>query len=122
MADNKSIETLVAQLLRAVDGLIDWGAIPEDVRRKKYSIVAKRVDGIARSARTLDEFLERLLKEIAGDALFISGDKAQAFIDARQEVKSSGLERELLQYIKKHPYLSVIAYAELRKEASDDAT
>lgn len=114
MPDNTSVEVLAGRLLQAVDSLIDWGAIPEEVRKKKYSIISKRVAGIAKSAKTLDEFLERFLKEIAGDALFISREKAQTFKEVLQKV--SDREEELLGYIKKHPYLSVIAYAELKKE------
>lgn len=112
MASDTSVETLAAQLLQAVDGLIDWRAIPEDVRRKKYSIVSKRVAGIAKSAKSLDEFLERFLKELAGDALFVSRDKAKQLKDILDQVKADKkCEEEVLQYIKRHPYLSVVAYA-----------
>jgi hypothetical protein len=112
MASDTSVETLAAQLLQAVDGLIDWGAIPEDVRRKKYSIVSKRVAGIAKSAKSLDEFLERFLKELAGDALCVSRDKAKQLKDILDQVKADKkCEEEVLQYIKRHPYLSVVAYA-----------
>lgn len=106
-----SVETLAAQLLQAADGLIDWEAIPTEVRKKKYSMVAKRVAGIARSAKSLDEFLERFLKELAGDALFISREKAEALKDRLKEVKAGGHESDVLDYIKRHPYLSVVAYA-----------
>ncbi len=111
MASDTSVETLAAQLLQAVDGLIDWGAIPEDVRKKKYSIVSKRVAGIAKSAKSLNEFLERFLKELAGDALFVSRDKAKQLKDILDQVKAEKREEEVLQYIKRHPYLSVVAYA-----------
>lgn len=111
MPDDTSVETLAAQLLQAVDGLVDWGAIPDEVRRKKYSIVSKRVAGIAKSAKNLDEFLERFLKELAGDALFVSREKAKALKDILVKVKAGGHEERVLQYIKRHPYLSVVAYA-----------
>lgn len=111
MSNAISIEDLTAQLLQAADGLIDWRAIPEEVRRKKYSIVSKRVAGIAKSAKGLDEFLERFLKELAGDALFISREKAKILKDVLAEVKAGGREDDVLQHIKRHPYLSVVAYA-----------
>lgn len=116
MTNVKSIELLAAQMLQTLDGLIDRGAFPEDVRKKKFTIIAKRVAGIAKSAKTLEEFCERLLKEIAGDALFITHEKAKAFKDVLEEIRSNNKTDDLLRYIKEHPYLSVVNYAALRKE------
>ncbi|MEM4726583.1 MAG: hypothetical protein QXG63_06555 [Nitrososphaerales archaeon] len=98
--NDMSVEALAARLLQAADGLIDWREIPEEVRRKKYSIVAKRVAGIVRSAKSLDGFLERFLKEIAGDTLFISREKAKAFKDLIEEIKAEGRENDVLDYIR----------------------
>lgn len=111
MANETSVETRAARLLQAADGLIDWEEIPDKVRKKKYSIVSKRVAGIAKSAKSLDEFLERFLKELAGDALFISRGKAKVLKDALEEIRAGGYESAVLDYIKRHPYLSVVAYA-----------
>ncbi len=116
MPNDASVEDLAAQLLQAADDLIDWGAIPDEVRKKKYSIVAKRVAGIAKSAQSLDEFLERFLKELAGDALFISREKAETLKGILEEVKAAGHESRVLDYIKRHPYLSVVAYAAKTKK------
>jgi len=99
---------VVIDLLGAINGLIDWSKISKDVRKEWNTILAKRVAMLSRSVSSVEDFAERLLKELAGDAIFLSREKANALRVSLDRAKS--MEKEVLDYVKRYPYLSVVFY------------
>ncbi|WP_456487514.1 hypothetical protein [Candidatus Alkanophaga liquidiphilum] len=99
----------VIDLLGAINELIDWSKISKDVRKKWNTILAKRVAMLSRSVNSVEDFAERLLKELAGDAIFLSKEKANALRVSLDKARS--MEKEVLDYVKRYPYLSVVFYA-----------
>jgi hypothetical protein len=108
------IQTRVTDLLEAIDGLIDWAKIPEDVRMRKYSIYAKRVAAVSKSAKTLDAFVENLLRDVAGDQLFVSREKANTLLEGLKRAREN--EKDVLNYLKRYPFLSVVLLGSRRHE------
>lgn len=109
MQEKENIEELVTQLLAGLDSLVDWSEVGKEVRKKKYSILAKRIAVVAKSSNNLREFIEKLLSQIAGDSLFISRERGSTFKDIYAKVKEH--EEEVLDFLKKYPYLSTVLYA-----------
>ena len=102
----EQIQDQVTDLLEMIDNLIDWKNIPEQVRKKKYSIYSKRIAAISRNVENLDSFVENLLKDIAGDQLFVTREKANKLLEKLKNIRVN--ENEILEYIKKYPYLSAV--------------
>jgi len=113
----KPIEEIIVDLFDAVDNMIDWNSMPDDVRKNKYSIMAKRIASISKSVKSVYELVERILKEIAGDAIFLTKDKALKLKNTLEMIKQD--EKRALEYIKGFPYLSVILYAASVREISE---
>ena len=109
MKEKENVEELVTRLLASLDSLVDWSALGDKVRKKKYSILAKRIAVVAKSSNTLNEFIEKLLSQIAGDSLFVSREKGRAFKEVFKKAKEH--EKEILDFLKKYPYLSTVLYA-----------
>ena len=109
MQEKEKVEDLVVSLLGAIDGLVDWGSMGNKVHRKKYSILAKRIAVVAKSSNSLNEFVEKLLSQIAGDSLFISREKGEDFREIYKKAKDH--EGEILKFLKNYPYLSTVLYA-----------
>ena len=102
----EEIQNQVIDLLVTIDNLIDWQSFPEKIRKKKYSIYSKRIAAISRNVENLNSFVENLLKDIAGDHLFVTREKANNVIEKLKNAKTN--ENEILDYIKKYPYLSAV--------------
>ena len=109
MQEKEKVEDLVVSLLGAIDGLVNWSSMGEKVHRKKYSILAKRIAVVAKSSNSLNEFVEKLLSQIAGDSLFVSREKGENFKEAYRKAKEH--EGEVLKFLKAYPYLSTVLYA-----------
>lgn len=109
MQEKENVEELVVQLLASLDSLVDWSAMGDKVRRKKYSILAKRIAVVAKSSNTLNEFIEKLLSQVAGDSLFVSREKGRDF--RKVYMKAKKYEKEVLEFLKGYPYLSTVLYA-----------
>ncbi len=107
-SDHK-VEEIVVELLDGIYGLIDWSTIGSEVRKKKYSILAKRLSVVARTSKSIEELVENLIKQIAGDTLFISKEKSKKLKDAYEKAKS--IENDVLEFLKNYPYLSTVLYA-----------
>lgn len=107
--ENEKVEDLVVSLLGAIDGLVDWSSMGDKVHRKKYSILAKRIAVVAKSSNNLNEFVEKLLSQIAGDSLFVSKEKGKKFRKIYLVAKKQ--EKDVLQFLKDYPYLSTVLYA-----------
>jgi hypothetical protein len=111
MAD---VQTRITDLLEAIDDLVDWAKIPDNVKKRKYSIYAKRVAAVSRSAKTLDAFVENLLRDVAGDQLFVSREKANTLLEGLKSAREN--EKDVLDYLKRYPFLSVVLLGSRRHE------
>ncbi len=109
MQEKENVEDLVVSLLGTIDNLVDWGSMGDKVRRKKYPILAKRIAVVAKSSNNLNEFIEKLLSQIAGDSLFVSRGKGEQFKELYKNAKEH--EEEVLKFLKSYPYLSTVLYA-----------
>jgi len=107
--ENDKVEDLVVSLLGAIDGLVDWSSVGDNVRKKKYSILAKRIAVVAKSSNNLNEFVEKLLSQVAGDSLFVSRERGEKFRKIYMEAKKH--EKDVLEFLKNYPYLSTVLYA-----------
>jgi hypothetical protein len=114
MAD---VQTQVVDLLEAVDNLVDWRAFKR-IKIRKYSIYPKRVAAVSKSANTIEEFIENLLKDVAGDQLFVTRGKSDKLTKALDSAKEN--EDEVLRYLKKYPYLSVVLLGSRIFEKSEE--
>ena len=104
--ENSEIRDCVVELLKAVNGLVDWSKIDQ---RKKWNFLAKRVAMVSRSVNKIEDFVERLLKELTGDTIFLSKEKAEGLKNALEKVDKAG-SNKVLEYIRRYPYLSVVFY------------
>ncbi len=106
---DSDIRDVVVELLDAVNGLVDWSAISKDLKSKWNSILAKRVAMVSRSVNKIEDFVERLLRELTGDTIFLSKEKAEGLKKALKKVDDVGCDK-VLEYLRRYPYLSVVFY------------
>lgn len=109
VSDNKSkIDELALEFLKLVHDIIPWRDVPEDVRREKWRVLAKRV--MASSGEDLQEFMHNVLRGVAGDLFYVKRDTSTEGGEARflgkefdellRKVHEKQTEKELLAYVK----------------------
>jgi len=111
----KEVQKIVVDLLEAIDSLVD---LPNKVRKKKYSIYAKRVAAVSKNSKNLEDFVENLLKDIAGDQLIVNRAKSDKLREILDIAKKN--EKEILEYLKKYPVLSVVLLGSRRYEIEEN--
>lgn len=99
------VRVQVVDLLEAIDSLVDWGALRK-VKIRKYSIYSKRVAAVSRNSKNLEDFVENLLKDVAGDQLYVTKEKSDKLREVLDNAKNN--EEEVLRYLKRYPYLAVV--------------
>lgn len=112
------VQTQVIDLLEAIDNLVDWNALRK-IKIKKYSIYSKRVAAVSRNCKTLEDFTEGLLKDIAGDQLFVSREKSKRLHEVLDSAQEN--EKDVLDYIKQHPILSVVLLGSRMHRESEES-
>jgi hypothetical protein len=112
------VQTQIVDLLESIDSLIDWSTFGQEVRKKKYSIYSKRVAAVSRNAKRIEDFVEGLLKDIAGDQLFVTREKSKNLHDVLRTLEQN--EEEVLEYLRKYPYLSVVLLGSRIKEKDEE--
>lgn len=106
---NKSeLDELALEFLKLVHDVIPWRDVPEDVRREKWRVLAKRV--MASSGEDLQELMHNVVRGVAGDIFYVKrgtsteGDKARLLGKELEEllkkVHEKQSEKELLAYVK----------------------
>lgn len=105
--NNQDLDSLAIEFLRLVNDIIPWRDLPNDVRRDKWRILAKRI--MASSGDDIQEFLHNIVKSIAGDAFCVTrgeegkeerrrlGKELEEYL---RKVRDMGKEKELIDYIK----------------------
>jgi len=115
--EEQDVRGSVVALLGSIEGLVNWGSIPDEVKREWYSIMSRRVAAISKSAKRIEDFAEKLLKELAGESLFLSTERAKELNKTIEDSKAK--EEEILEYIKSYPLLSVVFYAASKKRKEE---
>jgi len=111
----KEVQKIVVDLLEAIDSLVD---LPNKVRKKKYSIYAKRVAAVSKSSKNLEDFVESLLKDIAGDQLNVTRAKSDKLHEILDNAEKN--EEEILNYLRKYPVLSVVLLGSRKYEEEEN--
>ena len=105
--NNQDLDSLAIEFLRLVNDIIPWRDLPNDVRRDKWRILAKRI--MASSGDDIQEFLHNIVKSIAGDTFYVTrgeegkeerrrlGKELEEYL---RKVRDMGKEKELIDYIK----------------------
>jgi len=108
-SDNKSeLDELALEFLKLIHDVIPWRDVPEDVRREKWRVLAKRV--MASGGEDLQEFMHNVVRGVAGDIFYVKrgtsteGGKARLLGKELEEllkkVHEKQSEKELLAYVK----------------------
>ena len=108
-SDNKSeIDKLALEFLKLVHDVIPWREVPEDVRREKWRVLAKRV--MASSGEDLQEFMHNVVRGVAGEVFYVKRGASTEGSETRllgkelekllKKVHEKQTEKELLAYVK----------------------
>jgi|GEM_PF-3066881 len=68
--NNQDLDSLAIEFLRLINDIIPWRDLPNEVKRDKWRILAKRV--MASSGGDIQEFLHNIVKSIAGDSFYVT--------------------------------------------------
>jgi hypothetical protein len=109
--NNQDLDSLAIEFLRLINDIIPWRDLPNEVKRDKWRILAKRV--MASSGGDIQEFLHNIVKSIAGDSFYVTrgeegkeercrlGERLEEYLkEVKKKVKDIGKEEELIDYIK----------------------
>jgi len=108
-SDNKSkLDELALEFLKLIHDIIPWREVPEDVRREKWRVLAKRV--MASSGEDLQEFMHNVVRGVAGDTFYVKRGTSTEGSAARllgkeleellKKVHEKQIEKELQAYVK----------------------
>jgi len=101
------LDELALEFLELVCNVIPWREVPEEVRREKWRILAKRV--MASSGEDLQEFMHNIVRGIAGEIFYIKRGTSTKEGEVRlgreleellNKVREKQIEKQLLAYIK----------------------
>jgi len=112
--NNQDLDSLALEFLKLVNDIIWWGDLPDEVRRDKWRILAKRV--MSSSGDDVQEFLHNIIKSIAGDSFYVTRRLGKELEEYLKKVKSVGKEKELIDYIKSRAIPLVIRLSAERGE------
>ncbi len=106
--DRSELDELAIELLRLIHDVIPWREVPEDVKRDKWRVLAKRI--MASSGEDLQEFMHNVVRGVAGDIFYVKrrassegnemrllGKELEEFLNKTHE---KNVEKELLAYVK----------------------
>ncbi len=106
--DRSELDELAIELLRLIHDVIPWREVPEDVKRDKWRVLAKRV--MASSGEDLQEFMHNVVRGVAGDIFYVKrrassegneirllGKELEEFL---KKIREKNVEKELLVYVK----------------------
>ena len=106
--DRSELDEVAIELLRLIHDVIPWREVPEDVKRDKWRVLAKRV--MASSGEDLQEFMHNVVRGVAGDIFYVKrrvssegnemrvlGKELEEFLN---KIREKNVEKELLAYVK----------------------
>lgn len=126
--DRSELDKLALEFLKLIHDVIPWGDFPEDVRRDKWRVLAKRV--MASSGEDLQEFIHNVVRGVAGDSFYVkrsagTGGNGTRLLGKELEellnkIRGENVEKELLAYVKSRAIPLVIRLsAKLGKEEEE---
>lgn len=110
LSEPELLDELARRLLRVVDSMVLWGdpSIPDDVRKNKWQIMAKRL--MAASGADLQEFIQNVVRDIAGDKVRTSRELGQEISDLLLMARKAGGDSRLIRYVKRRAFPLVLRY------------
>ena len=90
--DKSKLDELALEFLRLIHDIIPWRDVPEDVRREKWRVLAKRI--MASSGDDVQEFLHNVVRGVAGDIFYVKRS-----VEGKGEIRLLG--NELKEFLKK---------------------
>lgn len=125
-ADTSDIDKLALKYLRLVHDTIPWGEVPDEVRRDKWRILAKRL--MASGGEDLQEFLHNVVRAVTGDIFYIKrnvGKKSEKVLgkeleDLLNSAQDRELQKKLIAYIKARAIPLVIRLSAILPESEEE--
>ena len=128
-SDSKSeLDELALEFLKLVHDVIPWREVPEDVRREKWRVLAKRV--MASSGEDLQEFMHNVVRGVAGEVFYVKRGGSTKGSETRplgkeleellKKVREKQTEKELLAYVKSRAMPLVIRLSARLKEEEEE--
>ncbi len=126
--DKPELDELALKLLGLIHDVIPWREVPEDVRREKWRVLAKRV--MASSGEDLQEFMHNVVRGVAGDIFYVKRGTSTKDEETRllgkeleellKKVHESGDEKKLLAYMKSRAIPLVIRLSARLEEEEEE--
>jgi len=125
--DKSRLDELALEFLRLIHDIIPWRDVPEDVRREKWRVLAKRV--MASSGDDAQEFLHNVVRGVAGDIFYVKrsvrekdeirllGNELKKFL---KKVDDRDIEKELIAYIKSRAIPLVVRLSAIIPEREEE--
>ncbi len=106
--DRSKLDELALEFLKLIHDIIPWRDVPEDVKRDKWRVLAKRV--MASSGEDLQEFIHNVVRGVAGDIFYVKRSTKTEGNEIRllgreleellNKIREKNVEKELLAYVK----------------------
>lgn len=125
-ADTSDIDKLALEYLRLLHDIIPWREVPDEVRRDKWRVLAKRL--MASGGEDLQEFLHNVVRAVAGDIFYVKrnvGKESERILgkelnDLLNKVQDKELQKKLIAYIKARAIPLVIRLSAILPESEEE--
>lgn len=120
------IDEHALEFLRLLHDMIPWREVPDDVRRDKWRVLAKRL--MASSGEDLQEFLHNVIRAVAGNTFYVKrnvgkdnermlGKELEDYLD---KVYDKDTQKKLIAYIKARAIPLVIRLSAILPEGEEE--
>lgn len=125
-ADTSDIDKLALEYLRLLHDIIPWREVPDEVRRDKWRVLAKRL--MASGGEDLQEFLHNVVRAVAGDIFYVKrnvGKESERILgkeldDLLNKVQDKELQKKLIAYIKARAIPLVVRLSAILPESEEE--
>lgn len=125
-ADTSDIDKLALEYLRLLHDIIPWREVPDEVRRDKWRVLAKRL--MASGGEDLQEFLHNVVRAVAGDIFYVKrnvGKESERILgkeldDLLNKIQDKELQKKLIAYIKARAIPLVIRLSAILPESEEE--
>ena len=125
--DKSRLDELALEFLRLIHDIIPWRDVPEDVRREKWRVLAKRI--MASSGDDVQEFLHNVVRGVAGDIFYVKrsvrgkdeirflGSELEEFL---KKINEENVGKKLIAYIKSRAIPLVVRLSAIIPEREEE--
>ena len=125
--DKSKLDELALEFLRLIHDIIPWKDVPEDVRREKWRVLAKRI--MASSGDDVQEFLHNVVRGVAGDIFYVKrsvrgkdeirflGSELEEFL---KKINEENVGKKLIAYIKSRAIPLVVRLSAIIPEREEE--